>query len=579
MKKLFFIIPLLALFLAACSNETAEPEIDHEGPEDVKRSCITVALYAPAPTTRVGEYENGLPSENKVNTIRFFFFKEGGEFKEEGEPCMVFKQAATGSYLSYIDWIPSGNDLNDIGDSGITVEKIASATLGLNQPADEKLPSLVLAVINPTQDILALENPKLGDLKKLVGNYYDGLHDSNFLITNSVYVDKEGDEITATHITEANFGDPTNEESMEKMQPIEIFVERVLARLDFSLQLKEDTNPSLTVNGNTIYKVSNPSVDGKESEVYVNFLGWNVTATSNTSRAIKMINPRWNEDIFGEQSNPWYFPQYHRSFWAINPKGLTYNYGDFYNAKAEDIPEGDNSVTVYLQENAADYKEDLSPVGPETPTCVIIGAQLVNSEGQPLCLARWANRYYTQDNLLIEVADVLNLFQQTPTENGEVSFDQIAPEYLKFVSPDAVTLPDGETPESYSAYVQLNDEGKKITWYNGKSLDATRLTTDEANSYILNRVNYVLVWTTGYTYYYFDIRHLGDEGNAGYYGIVRNHLYKANLTGISGLGTPVFDPDKVIYPTKPSPDDDILNVNVNILEWRIVTQDYELTWP
>ncbi|MCH5223251.1 MAG: Mfa1 fimbrilin C-terminal domain-containing protein [Muribaculaceae bacterium] len=572
MKKLIFIIPLLALLLAACSNETAEPEIGPEGPEDVKRSCITVALYAPAPTTRVDGYIDGSESENQVNTIRFFFFKEGGE------PCQVFKQAATRSYLSYIDWIPSGNDI-ETGDPDITVEKIASATLGLNQPADEELPSLVLAVINPTRDILDLENPNLGNLKTLVGNYYDGLHDSNFLITNSVYVDKEGDEITATPITEVNFGDPTDEESMEKMKPIEIFVERVLARLDFSLQLDPKTNPSSIVNGKTIYKVSDPSVDGKESDVYVKFLGWNVTATSQSSRAIKMINPSWNEDIFGGVNNPWYIPQYHRSFWAINPQYLNYNYGDFNDAQAEDIIQEEGKLaTVYLQENAADYTSNLSPVGPKTPTCVIIGAQLVNSEGEPLPLARWANRYYTQDNLLIAVANVLNLFQRT-TENGEVSFDPIAPEYLKFVSPEAVTLPDGETPESYSAYVQLNEKGAGITWYNGDTLDATPLSKEAVNSYILNRVNYVLVWTSGYTYYYFDILHLGTADGAGYYGIVRNHLYKANLIGISGLGTPVFDPGKVIYPTKPSPDDNILNVEVNILQWRIVTQDYELTWP
>lgn len=572
MKKLIFIIPVLALLLSACS-EGKDPQIGPEGPE-VARSYLKVALYAPVSSTRVSGYQDGTTSENYVNTVRFFFFKASGD------PCLVFKQeqGESGTYLSYIDWTPDGQN-NNSGDPDITVEKILTATLGLNQPANEGLPSLVLAVVNPTSDILALPNPDLGDLRDLVDDYYTGLYDSNFLITNSVYVNSEGNEITATPISGNNFGDPTDEESMANMETLNIFVERVLARLDFNLSLNAETNPSITVNGNTIYQVSNPSVDSNpEAPVYVQLLGWNVTATSNTSRAIKMINPDWNEEIFGAINNPWYISAFHRSYWAINPQELDYNYGDFSNAQGQPLPSTTAPVTVYLQENAADYTSTLSEEGPETPTCVIIGAQLVNATGQPLLLARWANGYYTQDNLLVAVANVLELYQQN-TAAGQTSFTPISPEYLEFVSPDDVTLPDGETAESYYAYVQLNTAGQGITWYDGNTPEATALSTDEANAYILNRVNYVMVWTSGYTYYYFDIRHLGSEGNAGYYGIVRNHLYQANLTGITGLGTPVFDPEDVIYPTKPSPTDNTLNVQVNILQWRIVSQDYDLTWP
>ena len=572
MKKLIFLLPALALLLSACSNEGNDPEVGPQGSDVVNRSYLSVALYAPVSSTRVDGYVDGSDSESQVNNVRFFFFKESGD------PCMVFKQVASGTFLSYIDWTPYDSDIDDTGDPDITVEKIATATLSLNQPENEGLPELVVAVVNPTSNILALENPDLDALKTLANDYYTGLHDSNFLITNSVYMTSEGNEITATPISADNFGDPTDENSMKKMQTLDIYVERVLARLDFSLKLKEETNPSTVVNGNTIYLVSSPTVDGNQaSPVYVKLLGWNVTATSNTSRAVKMINPEWNEAIFGGNSNPWYIPQYHRSFWAINPKVVTYNYGDFNDAQAQGEPSSD-PATVYLQENAADYTTALSSEGPETPTSVIIGAQLVDAEGQPLLLARWANRYYTQDNLLTAVANVLNLYQHT-TENGVETAKQITPEYLEFVSPDDVTLPEGETPESYYAYVQLNSKGEQISWYNGTSLDADPLSMDAANTYILDRVNYVLVWTSGYTYYYFDIRHLGSEGGAGYYGIVRNHLYKANLTGITGLGTPVFEPDQVIYPTVPSPEDNILNVQVNILQWRIVSRDYEVTWP
>ena len=581
MKKLIFLLPICALLLSACSNEGNDPEIGPEVSDDVTRSYLSVALYAPASSTRAdGGYQDGTISESKVNNVRFFFFKENGD------ACMVFKQAATGSYLSYIDWTPYDSDINDGGDPDLTVEKIATATLGLNQPNNEGLPSLVLAIVNPTSDILALENPDLDDLTSLVNDYYTGLHDSNFLITNSVYVNSDGIAITATPTSQENFGDPLVENSVESMQTLNIFVERVLARLDFSLNLDEDTNPVTYLDdGTPIYKVSSQSINGQTATpVYAKLLGWNITATSKKSRAIKLINPNWDDDIFGGVLNPWNTPQFCRSFWAINPPPINsqepfYSYGDFDNATSQDIPE-DEPVTVYLQENAADYSGSLSYEGPKTPTCVIIGAELVYENGETAKLARWANRYYTQDNLLTEIANVLNLYQKTENPNGDIVFDQITPDCLEFVSSENITLPEGETKESYYAYVQLNKKGEQIDWYGSKSLNATPLGKDATNNYIINRVNYVLVWNNGLTYYYFDIRHLGvEDGKTGYYGVVRNHLYQTNLTGIAGLGTPVFDPDQVIYPTKPSQDDHILQVQVNVLQWKIVTQDYVVSWP
>ena len=559
--------------MSACSNDVKNPESNPTIPDEMTRSYLNVALYAPFSSTRASDYIDGMPSENQVNTVRFFFFKANGE------ACMVFKQAASGSYLSYIDWTPYDSEISDPEDSNTTVEKIATATLGLNQPVDEGLPELILAVVNPTSDILALTNPALNEIKSLANDYFTDLHDNNFLITNSVYIDKTGAEIIATPISNDNFGDPSIEGSVENMQTLNIFVERVLARLDFSLMLNEETNPSITLNDESIiYQVSQPTLNGdQDSQVYVRLLGWNLTATSDFSRAVKMVNPSWNEEIFGGVNNSWYNSQYHRSFWAINPQNLTYSYGDFTDAQTQSLPTS-SPVTVYLQENAADYTSSLSAEGPETPTSLIIGAQLVNSTGEPLLLARWANRYYIQENLLEAVASVLNLFQQT-TENGVTTFTQITSDYLQFVSPSNVTLPTGETAASYYTYVQLNDDGLDIEWYNGESLGATLLSSEAVNSYILNRVNYVLVWTKGYTYYYFDIRHLGTENNSGYYGIVRNHLYQANLSSISGVGTPVFEPGKVIYPTKPDPDDNILDIQVNILQWRIVKENYEITWP
>ena len=61
-------------------------------------------------------------------------------------------------------------------------------------------------------------------------------------------------------------------------------------------------------------------------------------------------------------------------------------------------------------------------------------------------------------------------------------------------------------------------------------------------------------------------------------GIVRNHIYKTTVTKIAGLGTPVYDPDQVIYPEKPEDNDHYIAAEIDILSWRIVENNYELKW-
>ena len=57
-------------------------------------------------------------------------------------------------------------------------------------------------------------------------------------------------------------------------------------------------------------------------------------------------------------------------------------------------------------------------------------------------------------------------------------------------------------------------------------------------------------------------------------GVVRNHIYDLSLNDITGIGTPVFDPDDVIVPTKPE-DEQLwyLAARIKVLKWRLVKQD------
>ena len=584
-----WLLPVLALVFSACNDGSTPNEQDKS--ENVARNYLSVNILTPKTSSRVtvnpDDYQDGEPSENKINTVRFFFFDASGN------PSLVRKQAGatdpSNAYVSYIDWFPTSADEGG-GDQSQTVEKILTATLGINMPATSKLPELVLAILNPTPEVLNLQgNPALSTLLNLTNDYYTGLTNGNFVITNSVYAGLNNSNlVNATEIEESNF-QPTEDDASQN--PLNIYVERVLARLDLSIFL---TPAGTAENVFELEETSYP-VGGVDTDIYVKLLGWNVTATTTSSRLIKTIDPQWPTSLFGN-IEPWNIAELHRSFWAVNPEVVDYQYGTFNNSQAGgsenpntangleipevSVPGGDNYyTTVYLQENANPYDANLTPEAPETPSKIILAAQLVDIDGNPQTLIRWANRYYTLTGALNAITNSLNLYQAT-TVGGVTQYDKITPGDLQFVTADQ--LYGGNLPEdvaNYYVYVQLSSAAQNITWYNGNSQSSQAFTTQEANNYILNVVNYLMYWNEGYTYYYMDIRHLGDLGTPGYAGIVRNHLYKVNVTSIGGLGTPVYEPDSVIYPEMPGYDDSVLSAVINILQWRVVSQDYEFQWP
>ena len=87
-------------------------------------------------------------------------------------------------------------------------------------------------------------------------------------------------------------------------------------------------------------------------------------------------------------------------------------------------------------------------------------------------------------------------------------------------------------------------------------------------------------------YYYVDIiQNAGtvtrnEEGtvtsDANIYGLVRNHWYQLTLNGLSGLGTPVYDPEKIIKTEKPDGDESYIAAEINVLAWNIKQQSVTL---
>ena len=622
MKKLF-LLPLFGFMFASCADElTVENEGGVKTPGVEVNSYLSLSLVpAQEASTRAyageydgdkdggGKYVDGKKEENNVKRVRFFFFDN------DGEPVPVWKTSQQNDN-SYIDWYPTDADMSG-NDHKETVEKILSATLGLSY-SDDKKPASVMAIINPTDEILDLGNATFEGLQGIVNDFKTNLQIDNFVMSNAVYVNNDK-AVYTTALADENFCE-TPEKAVANA--VEIYVERVLARLDFAINME----PSSL--GDNIYKITKPSTkpstepgeepdeepgeEGSnyvvadieteaEMEIYVELLGWNITATYNKSRLVKEVDPSWTSNqLFGATRLLWNTADYHRSFWALNPdpntEGLKYLYGNFgqvdedynievsdsdYPAIGKDIPKKGEYETVYLQENASAYGDELT--GPADSTKVIIAAQLLNSNGKPLSLAMWGYKYYTLDQLKVVFANRLNLYY----EIDDNDWKKIEPEHIGFMTWEQLKAAYkkagediGDTEDAdYYVYPVLSTAGEAKTWHRGNQKeDNTELTVAQANTLMRDELNRAMVWNNGWTYYYFDVRHLGLENSVGHIGIVRNHLYATTVTSLKGLGTPVYNPDQVIFPEKPEYDESIVSASVKILSWRVVSQDYDIEW-
>lgn len=622
MKKLFYLVPVLGMLMSSCSSEEPLPGDKNNNGEELVTNYISINIV---PTSGLGSraednmqdggtYRDGSESENQVNRVRFFFF-------DKDDQATPVRATGENTYESYLDWYPTA-DNNQFGGpiNDETVEKTFTATLGIFVPEDEKYsnPTSVVAVINPSEAVLSLTSdapimgPSLEQLQTCVADYKTNLITSNFVMSNSVYAtnNTEGTntEFIATSLTkqEGTYFKASIEAALS--DPVTIYVERVVARLDLSINLDN----GIEKNGEMLYPLTvvdpatgeesiQVTIDGVKKSIYIKFLGWNVTSTPNNSNLLKNINPNWtSQGLFGTETstttNAWTNVGLHRSFWAMNPEGTQFQFGAFNGtddennlnpAKGEKMPQGDKPSTIYLQENASPYAADLVPTPPTNASKVILACQLVDENGNAIPLAEWGFRKFTIDNLktyLIGTICAGNNFYSKTTEGDQVTYTSLGVEDVEFITAaEKFNVTDGNFEshpgvKGYYSYLVLTDEVKKKQWFNGKTQDAKPVSTEEINAYFDKMVGYSMIWNQGYSYYFFDVRHLGVEGSIGYNGIVRNHIYDTHVKSIIGIGTPVLDPDEIIYPEKPEYEESIIAAEIKILQWRVVSNNYDIKW-
>ena len=555
MKTKLFLAAMAAVAVIGCQKEPAGSISAPDG----DASFLKVDLRAAGTLTRaeVGNYEYGLDDENAVKTIHFYFFDNAGN----AYPV----DAANNNYLvadTEVDWTKKGDDTN--------VATISDAVLVIKQ-SKQAPPAKMVVVLNAP----AFSVANLTQLHQQI-NYLTTPADSKnyFVMSNSVYFDGsaivDATPIMSENIFAANtFTDNEGKEiepgsvipdtevmvdgNIIKVDPVEVYVERVAAKVRVS------GGDGVSLDKIPVMKNATEQATFGTIPVYAKVLGWQVTNNTAQAPLLKNIDASWTDATLGFA---WNAPSNFRSYWAATTDEPKHDF-TFENVM------GHNPAYDYYFENTAVAKTDNGvDVGVEggnttanQASQLLIAAQLVDGSGDALQIAKWYGVQYTITDL--KAAMVATVAPKIYVKNDANTYVTISVNDVEFYQ-----VPQDEDDNRYEVRVRAIP-GK--TYYDSSAQPYA------AAADLLAGIDPAQMWTNGYTYYYTTIKHFGAEGKTGEYGMVRNHVYDIKIDGITGFGTPVYEPSEIITPEKPEEDVALnLSARINILAWHLVSQNVTL---
>lgn len=604
MKKKLFFLPLALAALAFTSCSSDEPEMgDGSETSNGEERYLAVSIV---PTDgnfnsrgyKEGslEYEDGLTEENKVNAIRFYFFGPNGS------PINVKGNDSQGNYYDVTEGFTVSG-----GAQGETVEKKIDAVIVVK--SGEQVPSKIVAVVNPTEELLSDKTPySITDLRRFVNDYATKANGSkHFVMSNSIYAES-GNVVEATQIMPDNFQKTMD---LAKDHPVTIYVERNMAKVRVSNTIANRTAladggimvPVLDKTGKEQLTIIRPGADGKNEEVtvWVKFYGWDITADLKYAYLLKDIDLGWRSNVAGLSS--WNDAAHHRSYWAKVCGGGTSadNVNQYYsydNAAYFKQTKFNGSEWKYCNENAEKKYGTIN----YDATSVLIKGELCDQDGNPLSITEIAGSRIIDDNngtnLKQTYLQMLRVGRDAHShykvKKGSTGYEEIKVEDITFITASKANTTYLKAAETLAAsgrfysYAQLKADvtGEDVEWYTGLKRDPNnpdnwivdpdkKVTAEDVNRH-LYELGHAKIWKSGMTYYFTDIQHY--TGSPVVLGVVRNHIYDINLTSVIGIGTPVYDPTENIIPEKPTKDDTFVAAEIKILSWRLVSNDVSLDW-
>ena len=577
--------------MVACTNE--DP-IDNGSENPVKNgkkyyAAVNLAMSGNN-SSRAAEhigFADGDKAENEIKNATFFFLDANGN--SCADAYYVAEKIGSDKH--------EGDDTDVLG----SFDQKTSTLIVMENPTE--VPSSIVVLIN-VGDITgatgALKDKRasLDDIKGIAEDYAAKLTDDGMVMSNSTYVDAAKNVIVGAPvgieniITDEEFelGDVVNMEEYD-VTPVTIYVEKVLAKVTVTNVITDENIKNLDGYSYTTVDENGATTSSTETFTFTINNWWldSTPAKSNLLKEIENYDYTWD----------WNSIENYRSYWANSNADEDQAYANYkYNSGVA------TGKSLYAQENTTDptdvdsQKEDDAAEGADNTydinnrTKVVVAATLKDSKGNAANMVKWYGKLYSKDAFLITLAnlnDVKKYYIKSESET-ETTYTSLTKENLELVwNKDKENVSgeingenqDNETDgtndiRNYEAVVTLT-AGTPETLYTQKNGNWTEVKKEDADNAIRS-ISKVLYWNDGKTYYWVELQHIVDKNDVEYYGVVRNHLYQVNLTGLSGLGTPVPNPEKIIIPETPGESDmeTYISANMIIQAYRVVSNDVVL---
>lgn len=454
------------------------------------------------------------------------------------------------------------------------IEKITQTVLVING-VQSAAPAAIVAVVNPgTVDAAKIQDGETMRLSELrystVGSQFykkDATTGavSDFVMSNSVYVNA-GEDVCASLVA----GHVTTSEETARKKPVDLYVERVVAKVTADVDKTAFKLGNGTDWDATKYGTTAPVGKSGDYDVYAVIDGWGLANENGKAEVEKQVKKTWTDGNLG--FSPWTTADYHRCFWEssvafdagaggnqpVNPKfnqlkakmqDVLYTLPNTSENEVTNLK--DNDLTKFAVAATLRYK-DAAGNWHDAEICRYNGVSILGI-----------------DNLKRQVALT---FSQYYTSTDATNYTQLSKDDIDFKNPDGTMQPYRVTP------TLANDPTGTKKYYTKTTTGTTPTFTEVDKATVLAAIeaDKAEIRLGARAYYYVPIKHLGSANKIAEYGIVRNHFYKITLSGITGFGTPVYDPEKVVDPIVPTYENTYLAARVQVLQWRVVNQNASL---
>ena len=557
--------------MTACASDKDEMGGGTRPGSDPRYLAVNIVNVGATPTTRgTDDYENGTTDESTIKKVRFYFFNG------DGSPYLIKNPGVTGvEGGGEKNWLEA-SPADDSSTSGTPsqIEKITQTVLVING-VQSAAPAAIVAVVNPgTVDAAKIqsgEKMRLSELRySTVGSQFYKKDPttgavSDFVMSNSVYVNA-GEDVCASLVA----GHVTTSEETARTKPVDLYVERVVAKVTADVDKTAFKLGNGTDWDANKYGTKNPVGKSGDYDVYAVIDGWGLANENGKAEVEKQVKKTWTDGNLG--FSPWTTADYHRCFWESSvafdagaggnqPVNPTFNQ---LKAKMQDVlytlPNTsenevtnlkDNDLTKFAVAATLRYK-DAAGNWHDAEICRYNGVSILGI-----------------DNLKRQVALT---FSQYYTSTDATNYTQLSKDDIDFKNPDGTMQQYRVTP------TLANDPAGTKKYYTKTTTGTTPTFTEVDKATVLAAIeaDKAEIRLGGRAYYYVPIKHLGSANKIAEYGIVRNHFYKITLSGITGFGTPVYDPEKVVDPIVPTYENTYLAARVQVLQWRVVNQNASL---